>query len=275
MAGTASPSAGARAGGSKPNLYEVIRDQLIGEIESGRYPSGALLPSVRELTARMAISTTTARKALAEVVAAGYARPEGTRGHVSAGPRAQQVDEETPQPTEAPAAARPSGLAIRTPVTVTSDGYAESETEHTTLDVRSEPVPPAVALALGIDEPTAPVVVRRRLVADEHGMPTELRTSYLEPGFAQATPLAEPEQVRGSWGDALLASAGGKSLGTTQRHVSARHPSDSESAMLGLKPTACVLTRTETTHDQSGRPIDHTVTVWPAESTRLNLSDER
>lgn len=274
MAGTASPSRGARAGGSKPNLYAVIRDQLMGEIESGRYPSGALLPSVRELTAQMAISTTTARKALAEVVAAGYARSEGTRGHVSAGPRAESAAQDADQSSEGHAGESSGGeLVVRPSVTVTSAGSSGSEGEHAALDVRSEPAPAETAVALALDEPTAPVVVRRRLITDDHGTPVELRTSYLEPGFAQGTALAEPEPVSGSWGDALTTEYG-EPLGETQRQVTARHPTDSESAMLGLRPTACVLVRTETTRDRTGRAIDHTITVWPAENTRLTLDGE-
>jgi DNA-binding transcriptional regulator YhcF (GntR family) len=77
-------------GGQK--LYEIIRDQLIDDITSGRaYPAGALLPSVREITVRWTVSTTTARKVLAELVSAGYARAEGTRGHVSTGGPSAQV----------------------------------------------------------------------------------------------------------------------------------------------------------------------------------------
>jgi DNA-binding transcriptional MocR family regulator len=74
--------------GDKP-LYEAIRDQLIAEIRSGRrYPAGALLPSVREIMAQWSVSTTTARRVLAELVSAGYARSEGPRGHISNGPGA-------------------------------------------------------------------------------------------------------------------------------------------------------------------------------------------
>lgn len=273
MAGTASSPADARATGSKPNLYEVIRDQLIGEIESGRYPSGALLPSVRELTAKMAISTTTARKALAEVVAAGYARPEGTRGHVSAGPRAQHTAEGARQPTTSPTDDTSAGLTVRPAVTITAEGSAGSEAERTTIDVRSEVVPAEVAGALALEDATSAVVVRRRLTTDEHGTPVEFRASYMQHDFAQGTALAEAEPVTGSWNDAL-ASASGKALRKAQRQVSARHPTDSEAAMLGLRPTACVLVRVETTQDQAGHPLDHTVTVWPAESTRLDLGGE-
>ncbi|HEU5159533.1 MAG TPA: GntR family transcriptional regulator [Streptosporangiaceae bacterium] len=84
----------AGTGGQK--LYEIIRDQLIDDITSGRaYPPGALLPSVREITVKWTVSTTTARKVLSELVNAGYARAEGTRGHVSTGPRGHPTSDST------------------------------------------------------------------------------------------------------------------------------------------------------------------------------------
>jgi DNA-binding transcriptional regulator YhcF (GntR family) len=67
-------------------LYEVIRDQIIDDIGPSRpYPAGALLPSVREIMARWNVSTTTARRVLAELVSLGYARSQGPRGHISTG----------------------------------------------------------------------------------------------------------------------------------------------------------------------------------------------
>ena len=65
-------------------IVASIRDQLASEITAG-YPAGALLPSIREIMERWEVSTTTARKALDELAAAGYARKEGTRGHISTG----------------------------------------------------------------------------------------------------------------------------------------------------------------------------------------------
>ncbi|WP_285914767.1 GntR family transcriptional regulator [Actinomadura opuntiae] len=272
MAGTASPERGARAAGSKPNLYEVIRDQLIGEIESGRYPAGSLLPSVRELTAQKAISTTTARKALAEVVSAGYARSEGTRGHVSVGPRTQDSLSASDEPREAPDSVSGT-LVIRPAVVIPSGGNAGPETSRTTVDVRTEPASDAAALALSLEDSSTPVIVRRRLTLDEHGTPIELRTSHLVRAFAEGTSLAAQEQINGTWRDALLSAHGGP-LAEASSHVTARHPVDAEAAMLGLRPTACVLVRTETTRKQDGSPVDYTVTVWPGESTRLELSDD-
>src|SRR3984893_19469626 len=66
-------------------MYASIRDQLVSEITAGVYPARALLPSIREVMERWEVSTTTARKVLDELAAAGYARKEGTRGHISTG----------------------------------------------------------------------------------------------------------------------------------------------------------------------------------------------
>ncbi len=79
-------------------MYASIRDQLVSEIAAGVYPAGALLPSIREIMERWEVSTTTARKVLDELAAAGYARKEGTRGAISTG---------GPQPGPAPSAGDP------------------------------------------------------------------------------------------------------------------------------------------------------------------------
>ena len=83
-------------------MYASIRDQLASEITAGVYPAGALLPSIREIMERWEVSTTTARKVLDELAAAGYARKEGTRGAISTG---------GPQPGPAPSAGEPARKA--------------------------------------------------------------------------------------------------------------------------------------------------------------------
>src|SRR6266516_1207203 len=90
-------------------MYASIRDQLASEITAGVYPAGALLPSIREIMERWEVSTTTARKVLDELAAAGYARKEGTRGAISTG---------GPQPGRAPSAGGSlSGLFTRSRLT--------------------------------------------------------------------------------------------------------------------------------------------------------------
>src|SRR5947208_16609003 len=68
-----------------PRMYASIRDQLASEINAGVYPPGALLPSIREIMERWEVSTTTARRVLDELTVSGFARKEGTRGHISTG----------------------------------------------------------------------------------------------------------------------------------------------------------------------------------------------
>ena len=67
-------------------MYASIRDQLVSEIAAGVYPAGALLPSIREIMERWEVSTTTARKVLDELAAAGV-RTQGrhARCHLDRG----------------------------------------------------------------------------------------------------------------------------------------------------------------------------------------------
>lgn len=89
-------------------LYETVREQLKGDVEQGRYPRGSLLPSVREITEQWEVSTTTARRALSELVTAGYAHAEGTRGHVSTGGPDRNDQGRTPRPETHQPAGKPS-----------------------------------------------------------------------------------------------------------------------------------------------------------------------
>src|SRR3569833_2666919 len=270
MAGATSPEGDeSTAGAKKESLWKTVRDQLVAEIESGVYPAGALLPSVRELTAQLPVSTTTARKALAELVSDGYARSEGTRGHVSEGPNAGRA-EAPPSDSDVGPRDRAGALGVggvvvvRTAVRIRVDG-------------RTEMAPADVALGLRLPDPADPVIVRRRLTADAHGGPSQLRVSYTVPVFAEGTRLAGPDLSEEPWSTALE-RARGIDLEVIESYVTARHPNDAEAAMLGLTPTACVLVRVDVTQapdlpDAQGRtrPVDYTMTVWPADSTRLDL----
>ena len=280
MAGATSPRGDDSTTGAKkePSLWETVRDQLIAEIESGVYPAGALLPSVRELTAKLTVSTTTARKALAELVSNGYARSEGTRGHVSEGPTAGRT-EAPPRVLDAeprPRADAVSGAVIvRTAVRIPIDAAVPGQSPD--VDVRNEVAPAEVALALHLADPADSLIVRRRLTADDRGVPSQLRVSYLAPAFAEGTRLAVPDLIEEPWQTAL-AHARELDLKVIESYVTARHPNDAEAAMLGLTPTSCVLVRVDVTQatglldgQEGTRPIDYTMTVWPADSTKLDL----
>jgi DNA-binding GntR family transcriptional regulator len=295
MASATSSQGDKRAAGTKKILWATIRDQLIKDIESGKYPAGSLLPSVRELTARMTISTTTARKALAEVVSAGYARPEGTRGHVSAGPRDETVVRAGPQGSATDTSASfdekldtlrilvergyitPADIEdLRHKLVGRSEqnipAFGDPALREAEVVVRVEPAPAEVALALQASPQETPVTIRRRLAVDEHGTPIQIQTSYTLRGIVEGTRLAESDAITIPWLDAIAQYAK-VPVWRGKDHVTARHPTDAEAAALGLALSACVLVRVEIAVDKDQRPIDYTVTVWPGETTRLALGE--
>jgi GntR family transcriptional regulator len=255
--------------------YESIRDEIANEINSGVYPAGALLPSIREIMQRWQVSTTTARRVLDELAAAGYARKEGTRGHISTGGQLTgQAPAGLTPARQAPASQGPvSGrLTIRPTHTIPAGGsiLPDAHTHIAALDVRAESAPPDAALALRLPDPTQPVIVRRRLLAASDGTPVQLRTSYLPAQLAQNTPLAHPEPISEPWTTALAQHLGGTTPTIAASHITARHPTHDEAPALALPLDAAVLVR-EDTHHRDGTPIDFTRTIWPGDSTRLTL----
>jgi DNA-binding GntR family transcriptional regulator len=259
-------------------MYASIRDQLASEITAGVYPAGALLPSIREIMQRWDVSTTTARRVLDELAASGFARKEGTRGHISTGgaqpqqaPPAAEYEHSRKAP---PPAAVPGRLTIRTTHTIPVGGSIGPDAAEGTpvLDVRAERPTAEVALALRAADPSRPVIVRRCLLSAADGTPVELRVSYLPKELAEATPIAEARPVPEEW-PAALATYLGRQVRLASSHVTARHPNQEEAAALALASDAAVLVREESHEDQHGIPIDYTRTIWPGDSTRLIVSD--
>lgn len=250
---------------SSDYAYNRIRDELRTAITDGVYVPGALLPSVREIMTRWGVSTTTARRALSELVQGGYARAEGRRGHVCVGD-----PDHIPTEAEARATGSPSGtggrVVIRTRQLITAD-TAAVDAHVSAVDVRREVPPPDVALALQAS-PTEPMLVRRRVFVDPAGTPVLFRTSYIPEPLADGTPLATPDVLDSPWPHALVACAGGNPH-TSATETTARHPTDVEAAALDLRADSAVLVRDDITYDAGSTPLDFTRNVWPGDSTRL------
>src|SRR5260370_5856368 len=147
-------------------MYASSRDQLASEITAGVYPAGALLPSIREIMERWEVSTTTARKVLDELAAAGYARKEGTRGAISTGgpqpgpaPSAGEPARKAPPP-----AAAPGRLTVSPVHTIPAHGSVRPDGGNrlAALDVRAERPPPHPAMPLGITNPPRPGILGAR-----------------------------------------------------------------------------------------------------------------
>src|SRR6266700_4119583 len=258
-------------------MYASIRDQLASEITAGVYPPGALLPSIREIMQRWDVSTTTARRVLDELTVSGYARKEGTRGHISTGGGGAQAQQALPaaEPGHSRKAPPPAGvpgrMTIRPAHTIPAGGDASLDAAGTpALDVRAERPPADVALALQAADPARPVIVRRRLLTAQDGTPVELRVSYLPTELAEGTPIAQAQAIPEAW-PAALANYLGRQVRLASSHVTARHPNQEEAAALALASDAAVLVREDIHEYQHGTPVDYTRTVWPGDSTRLAI----
>jgi DNA-binding GntR family transcriptional regulator len=267
MAGT--PSAPAT------RIYASIRDQLANEITAGVYPAGALLPSIREITQQWEVSTTTARKVLDELAVAGYARKEGTRGHISTGgPHTESAPPAGEPVRKSPPPAAVAGRLMVWPAhTIPAHGSIDPATDDrpAVLDVRAEHPPADAALALGIIDPAQQVIVRRRLVAAADGAPVQFRISYVPAQLAQGTPIAAPQPIGQAW-PAALATYLGTQVHLASSQITARHPSQEEAAALALASDAAVLVREDIHQERRANPIDFTRTVWPGDTTRLAIS---
>jgi GntR family transcriptional regulator len=253
-------------------VYASIRDQLASEITAGVYPAGALLPSIREIMERWEVSTTTARRVLDELAASGYARKEGTRGHISTGgPQTAPASSAGEQTRKSPPpAAVPGRLTVWPVHTIPAHGSIDPGTDDglAALDVRAERPPADAAIALGITDFARQVIVRRRLVAAAGGTPVQFRVSYVPAELAEGTPIAQPHAIPDAW-PAALGTYLGKQVRLASSQITARHPNHEEAAALALASDAAVLVREDIHEDRYGNSLDFTRTVWPGDTTRL------
>jgi DNA-binding transcriptional MocR family regulator len=114
--------------------------------------AGALLPSIREIMERWEVSTTTARKVLDELAAAGCARKEGTRRHLDRGPATgASAVRGRPRTQGAPASRSTRRLTVWPVHAIPVNGSIDpdADNELAALDVRAERPPADAAMALG------------------------------------------------------------------------------------------------------------------------------
>src|SRR6516164_5849746 len=72
----------------RPSLVEQVRENLLGDLTSGKLPPGAKLANENELAERFAVSRSTIREAVRGLMDAGYlARRHGSGTYVTSSPR--------------------------------------------------------------------------------------------------------------------------------------------------------------------------------------------
>jgi len=155
------------------------------------------------------------------------------------------------------------------------DAWAEESGEHghsgthTLREVREAPVPPEVALALGIAADQAAVVRRRTVLLDDH--PVELADSYYPVEIARGTPLAEHRKIRG--GAVTLLTELGFQPRRAEEDVSARPATEDERRLLHLDERSWVMVLVRRLLADEGRPIEVSVITMavPGRHLRYDL----
>ncbi|WP_267898965.1 GntR family transcriptional regulator [Thermomonospora amylolytica] len=284
----------------------TIRDEIVRAIQVGQIPPGSPLPSNSQIQQRWNVSHKTSRRVLQELAAIGWAKRDSTRGYIAvlgpplvlshvpghdpdqtdidrtrddygqtpAYPPAYQTGQQT-APYAGPAPQAPPYAQPRPQHTVPLGGMIPPDlTRPARIHVSSETAPRHVAAALGMPDPFARVLVRRCVFTDpRHANPVELRTTYL-PDLDPTGPLAEVLEQPDPWASDLARHVlRTPFIGTSD--IYARPADTYETAALHLAPPALVLVRATTTYDESRSPIEHTVSVWPAESTRITATAHR
>jgi len=76
-------------------LFEQLRGQIAGAVESGQIPAGQRLPTVRQLAADLRIAVNTVARAYQELEAAGMVEARGRHGTFAVGrpSQARQAEE--------------------------------------------------------------------------------------------------------------------------------------------------------------------------------------
>jgi GntR family transcriptional regulator len=139
-------------------LYYQLKTVILREIEAGRWPPDAQLPTENELAQRFGVSKITVRQALKELAGEGFIRREQGRGTFVERRRLQQGPRELTSFTDE---MRSHGLVPASRVLEQGTGAA----------------PPAVASALGL-APDA-LVFRLRRLRLANGEPMGVQTAYL------------------------------------------------------------------------------------------------
>lgn len=215
-----------------------LRTTLIQKIASGQWRAHQAIPSERELEKLFGVSRATTRRAIDDLVSAGYVYREQGRGTFVAPVR------------ERPARAELLGFVEElqrggVPVAVRL------------LELRTATAPPAVAEHLRL-APDDPVIILRRLVTSQ-GVPLLLADSYL------------PEQLGGPRLYGLLAQEtpiyralelAGISIARGQQRLRAMLLDKAAAALLGAEPGDPGLELVRVTYSLEDTPIEYSRGVY-------------
>lgn len=245
-------------------IYLQIAESLLERIDDGTLPPGAPLPSKRELQEYFGHGHKSVTAALDHLAARGHIVT--SRGQVARVAERKPVmvdDADRWRLLLAEADYRRNRWDDGPPADLHGSGIDWSRMVLHRYQVSEEAAPPIVARRLGI-QPGAPTV-RREWVEEAPGLPLQVRVGWLDAELVRRAPeVAEPDHQpwEGGLVDELMTL--GVLVSRIERHIRARHATESERADLDLPIAAPVLNTTWIFYDQDGRGVETSDTVTDA-----------
>jgi GntR family transcriptional regulator len=244
--------------GTEPQ-FQQIADTLRGEIESGQYPPGSLMPTQAEVAERFGVSKVTANAAIRVLRAEGKVRIAFGRG-------AEVVN----VPVITREAARRQKIRADNGARGAFDAEirAAGMTPNSQTTPSEVPAPADVAAILGT-EPGAPVLARsRRMYAD--GIPMQLATSWLPLDLAAGTQIAQEDSGPGGIYSRLDELGHGPV--EFNETIVLRLPDDNERRFLSLDIEQRIYHLRRIARDTTGRVVEICDTFMPAHQWILSYT---
>ncbi|MFI6347844.1 GntR family transcriptional regulator [Streptomyces sp. NPDC050560] len=218
-------------------MYEVIRGDILDQINTGILPPETRLPSESELAERYGVSRMTVRQALDSLNRERIlVRRRGAGTFVSP--------------------SRPGSRRVNRLRPFRDDVMGDPATVTTAVLLRESTAPPAeVAEALGLADGgrDATRIVRLRTVDDE---PAAVQESWVPSTVAPG--LLRGELVEGSL-YRTLADTWGVELSWADQQISAASATEQLAAWLSVRPGDPLIRANRTTHDSTGRAVEWAV----------------
>ncbi len=211
-------------------LYHQLAEQLTAAIEGGQLRPGDPFENELALAARLDLSRPTVRRAIAELVSRGLLVRRRGVGTTVANQVIHRRDELSSLYED----------LVRRGVTPTSE----------ILDFDRERINPAAAEAMGLEEDTPLLYIKRRRLAGE--TPAAVMSNYLPPKYAHIDESALTH--RGLY--ELLREMGVRPV-IAHQVIGARRPTAAERKLLRLAPGDPLLTMTRRAYDAAGSPVEY------------------
>lgn len=236
---------------SRTPIWTAIRTSLSDEIVSGRYPSGARLPSEAGLSARFGVNRHTVRRALKAMAEAGLVHPRRGAGVFV-----------TARPTD-----YPIGRRVRFHQNLRAAGRTP---ERRILLLETRAADPSEAEALAIGAGAAVHVCEGLSLAD--GQPLAHFRSVFPADFLPGL-LAALEQT--SSVTAALASQGVADYTRAWTRLDARLATATRALHLRIGEGAPILRSVSLNVDLAGRPVEYGRTWFAGDRVTLTLADDQ